>query len=193
MKKLLVLGTLLAFCAPVFAAEKCEDGDCRNKMKGPRQEMIRKSRDGKREMKPGMKAKMEAAKAQRKARKAKFKENEAQLEKLVKEYKAAKEGSKKQAAAKEGIVKVLNGVRDEQITLRSEQLQGFEKRLEMMKKRLAEEEMPEAKSAWVEKMTEQIIAEDGDLMEALENQGRMGRDPHEPLPLLPPVVRPVVE
>lgn len=181
MKKLWMLGLLLAFCAPAFAGEKC-DGDCQKKMRGVRQEMMKND--------PAMKAKMDAAKAERKARKAQFKQNEEKLEKLVKQYKAAKDGSKKQAAAREEIVKILDGVRDEQIAMRAEKLQEFEKRLGMMKDRLAKEQEPAAKTAWVTMMTDKVIAEDGDLMEALSQQGhmRIGPRPQGPMdgPMMPP-------
>lgn len=183
MKKLLLLGTLLAFCAPVFAGEKCEGADCQKKMKGPRHEMMMKKD-------PAMQAKMQAAKAERKARKAQFKQNEEKLEKLVKQYKAAKDGSKKQAAAREDIAKVLGTVRDQQISMRAEKLQDFERRLGQMKDRLAKEQEPAAKTAWVTMMTDKVIAEDGDLGEALAHQGhmRIGPAPEGPLgdPMMPP-------
>lgn len=196
MKKIFMLATLLAFCAPVFAADKCESGDCPKKMKGPRAEMAQKGREHKGHIDP-------ERKAQNKARKAKIKQQEEQLEKLVKEYKKAKEGSKKQAAARKQIAAVLETVREDQVALRQEQLENFEKRLASMKERLAEEQKPEAKTAWVEKMTELIIAEDGDLEDALEMHGRMqmrslgkpfgpghkGPRPDAEIPPAPPVVK----
>ncbi len=195
MKKVLKLGTLLAFCAPVFAADKCEGGDC-PKMKGPRAEMAQKGRERRGPMNPEWKAR-------NKARKAKVRQQEEQLEKLVKEYKKAKEGSKKQAAAREQIAAVLETVREDQVTLRREQLQGFEKRLASMKERLAEEQKPAAKAAWVEMMTDRVIAEDGDLEDALEMHGRMhmrpagepfgpaftGPRPDAEIPPAPPVMK----
>ncbi len=164
MKKWMVLGLLVALSAPVFAGDEC-DGDCPAKRKGPRQEMLQKD--------PAFKAKIEAEKAQRRARKAQLKQTEEKLEKLVKQYKAAKEGSKKQVAAREEIAKLLSGVRDEQIALRAEKLQEFEARLADMKAGLAREQEPAAKSAWVEQMTQRVISEDGDLEDALEQQGRL--------------------
>ena len=84
MKKLLVLGTLLAFCAPVFAQPKCEGDNCPPKRDGkPRQEMKMKKAP---KMSKEMQAQLKAAKEQRKARKAQFKANEEKLEKLVKEW-----------------------------------------------------------------------------------------------------------
>ena len=133
-----------------------------------------------------------AAKEQRKARKAQFKANEEKLEKLVKEYKSAKDGSKKQASLRKDIGEVLEQVREEQIAIRAEGLQDFEQRLARMKEGLAKEQEPAAKTAWVEKMTDEIIAEDGDFGEALMSHGRMGPMPRGPMgpqmdgPMLPP-------
>lgn len=178
MKKLLVLGTLLAFCAPVFAQPKCEGDNCPPKRDGkPRQEMKMKKAP---KMSEEMQAQLKAAKEQRKARKAQFKANEEKLEKLVKEYKSAKDGSKKQASLRKDIGEVLEQVREEQIAIRAEGLQDFEQRLARMKEGLAKEEAPEAKEAWVNKMTDRVIAEDGDLEEALRGAGRMPKGPFPP-------------
>ncbi len=168
MKKVLILGVLLAFFAPVLAADEAADRAPKHK-NGPRHEMIKKD--------PAFKAKMEAAKAERKAKKAQFKATEEKLEKLVKKYKAAKAGSKKQAELREEIAQVLAGVRDEQVAIRTKQIEGFEKRLTHMKERLAKEQEPSAKTAWVERMTDKVIAEDGDLEDALEREGRMHKPP----------------
>lgn len=190
MKKLLLLGTLLAFCAPVFAQPKCEGDSCPPKRDGkPRQEMKMKKAP---KMSEEMQAQLKAAKEQRKARKAQFKANEEKLEKLVKEYKSAKDGSKKLASLRKDIGEVLEQVREEQIAIRAEGLQNFEQRLARMKEGLAKEQEPAAKTAWVEKMTDEIIAEDGDLGEALMSHGRMGPMPRGPMgpqmdgPMLPP-------
>ncbi len=171
MKKLLVLAALLVFSTAAFAAPKCKGDECPVKDKAPRHEMLKKGD------KADRKAKMDAAKAERKARKAQFKANEEKLEKLVKEYKKAKEGSKKQASAREEIGEVLNTVRDEQIEMRSEQIKAFEKRLADMREALNKEQEPAAKNAWIEKMTDKVIAEDGDLGEALRSYGHMPKGP----------------
>lgn len=172
MKKLLVLSTLLVFSTAAFAAPKCEGDDCPvKKDKKARHEMVMKGDRSDR------KAKLEADKAERKARRAQFKANEEKLEKLVKEYKKAKEGSKKQASAREEIGEVLNTVRDEQIEIRSEQIKVFEKRLADMREALNKEQEPAAKNAWIEKMTDKVIAEDGDLGEALRSYGHMPKGP----------------
>lgn len=180
MKKLLVLATLLAFCAPVFAAPKCEGDNC-PKPKAPRAEMRAKKGPALNpEVKAELKAKRDEEKAQRKARKAAARANEEKLEKLVKDYKKAKEGSKKQASLRKDIGEVLEQVRQEQISFRAEKLQEFEQRLARMKEGLAKEEAPEAKEAWVNKMTDRVIAEDGDLEEALRGAGRMPKGPFPP-------------
>ena len=159
MKKLVIMATLLAFAAPVFAGDKHDSDKGPKHFNGPRQEM-------------GVKdpAKAEAFKAMAKKHKA----TEEKLEKLVKEYKKAKDGSKKQVAAKEEITKVLGEVRDEQIAQRAKGLEEFEKRLADMKARLAEEQKPEAKSAWLEKTTEQVIAADGKLDQVFGKPAKMG-------------------
>lgn len=185
MKKLLVLATLLAFSAPVFAAPKCEGDNCPAKDKGPRAEMrLKKAPALKPEAKAALKAKHDEEKAKRKARKAQVRANEEKLEKLVKDYKKAKEGSKKQASLREDIGKVLEQVRQEQITFRAEKLQEFEQRLARMKEGLAKEEEPAAKEAWVNKMTDRVIAEDGDLEEALRGASHMPKGPFPPAPLM---------
>ena len=173
MKKLFVLATLLVFSTAAFAAPKCKGDECPVKDKAPRHEMLRKGD------KADKKAKMDAAKAERKARKAQFKANEEKLEKLVKEYKKAKEGSKKQASVREEIGEILNTVRDEQIEVRSEQIKVFEKRLADMREALNKEQEPAAKNAWIEKMTDKVIAEEGDLGEALRSYGHMPKGPKE--------------
>lgn len=166
MKKLIVLGALAAFAAPVFAADKQEAPQGPQHFKDVRHEMMQKD--------PAAKAKMEAFKAKQEARKA----TEEKLEKLVKEYKKAKDGSKKQTAAKEEIAKVLGEVRDEQIAQRAQGLEGFEKRLAEMKNRLAEEQKPEAKTAWVDDMTAKVIEADGKLGKVFaKDGGRMGHGP----------------
>ena len=200
MKKILVLGTLLAFCAPVFAAPKCEGDNCPPKRDGKARHELRVKKGP--QLSPEMQAKFKEAKEQRKARRAQFKANEEKLEKLVKDYKKAKEGSKKQASLREDIGEVLGQVRDEQIAVREEGLKDFEERLARMKEGLAEEQKPEAKAAWVGEMTDKIIAEDGDLGEALHEHGRIGprhagpRGPKGPGPeggLVPPPPPPPAE
>ena len=82
MKRLFVLATLLAFCAPVFAAPKCEGDNCPAKPKGPRAEMrVKKAPALKPQAKAEFRAKREEEKAKRKARKAQARANEEKLEK----------------------------------------------------------------------------------------------------------------
>ena len=100
---------------------------------------------------------------------------------MKKNWKKAKEGSKKQASLRKDIGEVLEQVRQEQISFRAEKLQEFEQRLARMKEGLAKEEEPAAKEAWVNKMTDRVIAEDGDLAEALRGAGRMSKGPFPPV------------
>jgi len=167
MKKMLVLATLIAFAAPGFAGGQQDEKEGPKPFKGPRHEMMQKD--------PAFKEKMEAKKAEHKARKAQIKARDAKLEKLVQEYKKAKDGSKKQAAAREEIGQILAEVRDEQITIRERQIKSFEERLGDMKNRLDKEKSPEMKKEWIEKMTDRVITEDGDLEEVLAHYGHMGK------------------
>jgi len=167
MKKMLVLATMVAFAAPVFAGDKQDGPKGPGMFKGPRPEMMQKD--------PAFKEKMDEMKAQHEAKKAEMKATEEKLDKLVKQYKKAKEGSKKQKEAREEIGKILDGIRDKQIALRAEQIQEFEKRLADMKARLDEEQKPEAKAEWVSKMTDRVIEENGDLKKVFKGPGHMGK------------------
>ena len=175
MKKAIMLGAVLALCAPVFAAEEqakeAPQRDFRPGLqqghKGPRHDM----HGG---MQKGMfvnKADLEKMKEAREKHKADAEE----LEKLVQNYKKAKKGSKKQAVAKEEIGIKLGKMREEQIQNRREKIEGFEKRLEEMKSRLADEEKPEAKDAWIQDMTEKVIESDGKFNPAFK-VGHKGHD-----------------
>ncbi len=167
MKKMLVLATLVAFAAPVFAGDKQDQVKDPAVFKGPRPEMMQKD--------PAFKEKMKEMEAQKEAKKAEMKATKEKVEKLVKEYKKAKDGSKKQQQAREEIGKILDGMRDKQIALRAGQIQEFEKRLADMKARLDAEQKPEAKAEWVSKMTDRVIEEDGDLKEVFKEHGHMGK------------------
>ncbi len=159
-KKVIMLAAVLALCAPVFAAE--EQG------KGAPQKDFHPAMHGQKGphgMKGGLQKGMMFGNKEdlekMKEAQAKHKADSEQLEKLVKEYKKAKDGSKKQTAAREEIAKKLGEMREEQIQNRREKIAGFEKRIDEMKGRLAEEEKPEAKEAWLNNMTEQVIKNDG--------------------------------
>ena len=171
MKKLLVLAALAALTVPVFADDMHDGTEGPEHFNGPRHEMAQN---------PELQAQMEAKKAEMQAHQVKIKATEEKLEKLVKEYKKAKEGSKKQIAAREEIGKVLAEVRVGQIALREQQIANFEKRLADMKARLAAENTAEAKEAWINKMSERVIAKDGDLKAVLAHYGHMGKGPMKP-------------
>lgn len=152
MKKMLVMATLVAFAAPVFAGDKQVENEGPKHFQGPRHEMAQN---------PQMQAQMKAKQAEMKAQQEKMKATEEKLEKLVKEYKKAKEGSKKQTAAKEEIGQVLGEMREEQIAFRAQKIADFEARLADMKARLAAEQSAEKKTEWVNQMTQRVIENDG--------------------------------
>jgi len=168
------MAALLAFTVPAFAGEDCDKIDCHAKY-GQKKEFAAK-------LTPEMKAKMEAQRAERRARKAAFEQKEDRLERLVEKYKKAKSGSKKQAELRAEIGQELESVREEQLKMRAEKLAGFEKRLAVMKESLAKEQEEGAKEAWINKMTDLVIAEDGDLEDALEREGHIfkGHAPKRP-------------
>lgn len=172
MKKMLVMAALLAFTVPAFAGEDCDKIDCHQKY-GQKHEMAAK-------MTPEMKAKFEADRAERKARKIAFEQKEDRLERLVEKYKKAKAGSKKQAEIRAEIGQELESVREDQLKIRAEKLADFEKRLAAMKEGLAKENESGAKEAWINRMTDLVIAEDGDLEDALEREGRIFKGPKGP-------------
>lgn len=174
MKKMLVMAALLAFTVPAFAGEDCDKIDCHAKY-GQKKEFATN-------LTPEMKAKMDAQRAERRARKAAFEQKEDRLERLVEKYKKAKSGSKKQAELRAEIGQELESVREEQLKMRAEKLAGFEKRLAVMKESLAKEQEEGAKEAWINKMTDLVIAEDGDLKDALEREGHIfkGHAPKRP-------------
>lgn len=171
MKKMLVMAALLAFTVPAFAGEDCDNRDCRKH--APKHEVGF-------QISPEAKAKFEADRAERKARKAAFEQKEDRLERLVEKYKKAKAGSKKQAELRAEIGQELESVREEQLKMRAEKLAGFEKRLAAMKEGLAKEQEEGAKEAWINKMTDLVIAEDGDLEDALEREAHIFKGPKAP-------------
>lgn len=159
-KKIFVLGMMLAFVAPVFAQE--QEMQRPPLPNGPKMHMPYQV--------PSLNHKP-FNKEEMKAKQAEFKQTQEKLEKLTKEYKKAKKDSKKQMAAKEEIAKIVGEMRDKQIAQRREGLASFEKRLDEMKNKLAEEEKPEVKEAWVAEMTDRLIEQDGSF-KALLNEKR---------------------
>ena len=102
----------------------------------------------------------EFKKAQKEHR-AKMKATEEKMAKLVKEYKKLK--GKKQEAKKEEIAAEVAAIREAQLKFQQGQLEKFEKRLEGMKKHTQEAQTAEAKKAWTEKKTDELIGAEGDL------------------------------
>ena len=82
---------------------------------------------------------------------------------------------------KEEIRKILTEVRDEQIAFREKKIAEFEERLAKMKTRLADEKSPDTKEAWIEKTTQLVIEENGNLGTVLKKQdaGKSGIHPHK--------------
>ena len=76
MKKMMMLATLLAFTAPVFAGDQYDGKEGPKPFNGPRFEMAKND--------PDFQAKIEAQKAEHKARYEQMKAREEKLEKLVK-------------------------------------------------------------------------------------------------------------
>ena len=151
MKKTWII-TLLAcaICLPALAAEPeavavPEECPMAQMHKGPRMDGLEKG---------------EFRKAQEEHR-AKMKATEEKMEKLVKEYKKLK--GKKQEAKKEEIAAEVTAIREAQLKFQQAQLEKFEKRLEEMKKHAQEAQTAEAKKAWAEKKTDELIDADGDL------------------------------
>ena len=165
MKKMLLLAAMAVFAIPAFA-DDCDGKECHKK----------RGFDGRAavmQQDPEFMAKMQAKKAEMKARKEAFEQKEDRLEKLVEKYKKAKAGSKKQAELRKEIGQELESVREDQLKMRAEKLAGFEKRMATMKEELAKEQSADGKQKWIEKMTDLVIAEDGDLGDALEKEGRI--------------------
>lgn len=155
MKKMLLAVLAGALCLPAFAKDVKCDGDKCPMMKKGRMEMT----DGHRK---GKDARSDAFKKARKEHKAKMKATEDKMEKLVEEYNKMKAGKKKDAKKAE-IAALVGEIRDEQLKFKEEQLKKFGDRLEQMKKGLDEQKTAEAKKAWVEQKTDEVIADDGDL------------------------------
>nr|QGT50706.1 hypothetical protein Elusimicrob1349_1760 [uncultured Elusimicrobia bacterium] len=154
MKKVLLAVLAGALCLPAFAKDvKCDGEKC---------PMMKKGRAEMTDHRKGKDARADAFKKARKEHKAKMKATEEKMEKLVAEYNALKAGKKKDAKKAE-IAAMVASIRDEQIKFKEEQLKKFNERLEQMKKGLDEQKSDEAKKAWVEKKTDEVIADDGDL------------------------------
>lgn len=187
MKKVMFLTLLTALCAPLFAADTvpcaCKKGEpcgCKApQMAG---------------MKPGpcqdkaCAARKDEFKKARKEHKAKMRATEEKAEKLVAEYNKLKPGKKKEAKKAE-IAAFVASIREEQLKFKTEQLARFQERLQHMQAGLAREQSPEAKQAWVDRKTEALIAEDGD-MDALFGEPEMKPRKMEHGPAMPGAAAP---
>lgn len=160
MKKVMMMCLMLGLLVPAFAEDKCKGEAC-PASRGDCPAFAAKQHDGK---------KVGEFKKARKEHKKKMKATEEKVEKLVEEYKKLKSGKKKDAKKAE-IAAVVSSIRDEQIKFKEGQLKRFQERLEKMQKKLAEEKTEKAKADWVDRKTDELIAEDGDLEVLFEKEG----------------------
>jgi hypothetical protein len=165
MKKLLAVMMMSALCLPVFAKDDCAGDKCPFK-DGRAHFAAHHKKDGQ---------ESEFKKARRE-HKAKMEATEEKVEKLVEEYNKLKPGKKKDAKKAE-IAAIVAGIRDEQLKFKEQQIVQFQERLESMKKGLEEQKNEEAKQAWVNKKTDAIIADEGDLDVLFK--GEMGPAPRK--------------
>ena len=165
MKKLLVVMMMSALCLPVFAKDDC-GGDKRPFKDGRTHFAVRCKKV----------AQESEFKEAHREHKAKMEATEEKVEKLVEEYNKLKPGKKKDAKKAE-IAAIVAGIRDEQIKFKEKQIAQFQERLEAMKKGLEAQKTEEAKHAWVEKKTDAVIADEGDLDVLFK--GEMGPTPRK--------------
>ncbi len=108
---------------------------------------------------------------------AKIKAKKDEMSKLVEEYNKLKDGKKKDAKLAE-IKKKVKEFGDEKSNFEKTQLENLDKRVVALKEKYAQENTEKAKEEWVNKKTEELIANNGDLrvlFEPREGQGpRMG-------------------
>ncbi|MBO4675672.1 MAG: hypothetical protein J5601_06295 [Elusimicrobiaceae bacterium] len=149
-----------AVCLPAFAAEEtvvpADERPAVEAQRGPRPDVMERG---------------EFQKAQKEHR-AKMKATEEKMEKLVKEYQKLK--GKKQEAKKAEIAAEITQIREEQLKFKQAQLDKFAKRLEEMKKHISDEQTVEAKKAWIDKKTDELIETKGDLKVLFDREGRPG-------------------
>lgn len=159
MKKVLLLAAVLCVSSTVFAEEKAAPKEGAK----PAVEQARGPQ--------GHEAFAKAHKEQM----AKMKATEEKMEKLVKEYNALKDGKKKDAKRAE-LEKEVAAIHEEQLKFKQKQLGEFEKRLDQMKKNLAEENTAEGKKAWVNQKTDALIEKGGDLKVLFDRPQGPGMD-----------------
>lgn len=150
MKKLIWMFVAVLITVPVFAQEAFV---------------------GNVEGRPAMEQRHEAFQKAHKEQMEKMKATQEKAEKLVKEYNKLKDGKKKEAKKAE-ITALVASIREEQLKFNEKQLGQFEERLGDMKKGLAEEKSAEAKQAWIDQKTEQLIAKEGDMKVLFDRAGK---------------------
>lgn len=104
---------------------------------------------------------------------AKMKATEDKMSKLVTEYNKLKEGKKKDTKRAE-IEKEVAAIRDEQLKFKQDQLGKFEQRLGDMKEELTKENTAEGKQEWVNKKTDELIENNGNIRALFEPRGEQG-------------------
>ena len=115
---------------------------------------------------------------------AKMKAKQDKMGKLVKEYKGLEDGKKKDAKRKE-IEKEVTAIHEEQLKFKKDQLGKFEDRLGEMKKEFSKENSSDGKKEWINKKTDELIKNDGDVRRLFAPQGprmendRNGKGPHK--------------
>lgn len=160
MNKLMMGVLLCALCAPAFAEEPCKGPECAAQA----QPAAAADAAGRKKAKEDRRDQM---KKDREAKKAEFKKNQKLVSGLVKEYKAMKPGAKKDAKRAE-IAKIVENFHNDQISFKERELKRFQHRLAKMQERLAQESTPQAKTEWVNRKTDRVIEDDGDLEAVLK-------------------------
>lgn len=112
----------------------------------------------------------------RKEQMAKMKATQEKMEKLVKEYNKLPDGKKKDAKREE-IAKEVSAIHEEQLKFRGEQLTKFEGRLADMKENFAKEKSADGKKEWVNKKTDALIENEGDMRALFKPEGEDSMGP----------------
>ena len=158
MKKILITTVAVLISAPIFAQDQ--------KPQVPNAPMPR--------MEQGKDYK--AFEKARKEQRAKFKATEEKMGKLVKEYNKLPDGKKKDAKRDE-IAKEVASIHEEQLKFKGDQLVKFEQRLTGMKEDFVKKSSAEGKQEWVNKKTDELIANEGKLFNLFKPEGNMGPGP----------------
>ncbi len=158
MKKIVL--TMLAVCVsgPILAQET----------------PVAAPKDGKPAMEERLGQGHEAFTKAHKEQMAKIKAKKDEMSKLVEEYNKLKDGKKKDAKLAE-IKKKVKEFGDEKSNLEKTQLENLDKRVVALKEKFAKENTEQAKEEWVNKKTDELIANNGDLRVLFEP--RVGQGP----------------